>query len=333
MTTPPSQIPSSAAASPYSTPTAARKSWFSRNWKWLVPTLVMVAFVLPLALLGSIFAAMRNLDVAKESLLRAQANPLLVQKLGTPIEEGWLVGGSFDTSTTSGDADLAVPIAGPKGKGKIYVTAQKSAGVWSYSVMEAAIEGSDQRINLLLDVTAGAEFPPTPPGPPVQPPQVTPPVETQPAPPSSQPADPPAPSPAAEQAGVIQTQETTSQGVVAELTDCRRKEGVLTIKVRFRNTSNKPANLTLTHYMASGVDNPKFYVTAGNKKYFILKDSEGTYLSSNSVSDVSGVEVKLEPGQTFLWWAKYPAPAADVKKINFMMPVTPPFEDVPITDK
>ena len=325
------QISSSAAVSPGATPAVAPKGWFSRNWKWVVPTLVMFFFILPLALLGSVFAAMKNSDVAKESLLRARANPLLVQKLGTPIEEGWLVSGSINVSTTSGDADLAVPISGSKGKGKIYVTAHKSAGAWSYTVMEAAIEGSDQRINLLSDVTAGAEFPPTPPGPPVQPPQVTPPVETQPAPPSSQPADPPAPSSAAEQAGVIQAQETTSQGVVAELTDCRRKEGVLTIKVRFRNTSNKPSNLTLTHYMKD--ENSRFYVTAGNKKYFILKDSEGTVLSSNSVNDSGTIEVKLEPGQTFLWWAKYPAPPADVKKINFMMPVTPPFEDVPITDK
>ena len=139
--------------------------------------------------------------------------------------------------------------------------------------------------------------------------------------------------PAAEQLGVIQTQDTTTSGIVAELTDCRRKEGVLTIKVRFRNTSNKPANLTLTHYMKSAEDDQKFYVTAGNKKYFMLKDTEGTYLTSNSVNDTFGVELKLEPGQTFIWWAKYPAPSADVKKINFMMPVTAPFEDVPITDK
>ena len=121
---------------------------------------------------------------------------------------------------------------------------------------------------------------------------------------------------------------------VAEITECRRKEGVLTIKARFRNTSNKNSHLTLIHYPPSG-DHERFYLTAGNKKYFILKDSEGTYLSSNSVGNDVGnsVEVKLEPGQTFLWWAKYPAPSADVKKINLMMPVTAPFEDVPITDK
>jgi cytochrome oxidase complex assembly protein 1 len=336
MSTQPNQMSNSVVASLNATPTVARKGWFSRNWKWLVPALLIVFIVLPLAFLGSIFAAMKNSDVVKESLLRARSNPLVVQKLGTPIEEGWLVSGSINVSTTSGDADLSVPISGPKGKGNIYVTAHKSAGVWDYQVMEAAIEGSNQRVNLLsgLEVTPGAEFPPTPP---IPTPQGTPPGEAQPAPPTSHLADPPAPSPtagatsASEQAGVIQTQETTSQGIVAEITECRRQEGVLTIKVRFRNSSNRPSNLTLTHYMKD--ENESFYVTAGKKKYFILRDSEGAVLSSNSVNESGKIELKLEPGQTFLWWAKYPAPSADVKKINFMMPVTPPFEDVPITDK
>jgi hypothetical protein len=135
--------------------------------------------------------------------------------------------------------------------------------------------------------------------------------------------------PAAEQAGVIQTQETNEEGVVGELIECRRSEGVLTIKIRFRNNSDKAANLTFIHWGSTGQDIPKFYVTAGNKKYFVLKDSDGTVLSSNSANS----EANLGPGKTYLWWGKYPAPPAEVKKINFMMPLTAPFEDVPITDK
>ena len=137
--------------------------------------------------------------------------------------------------------------------------------------------------------------------------------------------------PAAQAADVIQAQDANVDGIVAELTACQRSEGVLTIKIRFRNTSDKPGSLTFTHWNASGADNPKFYVTAGNKKYFILADSDGTVLSTNSTGN--GVNADIAPGKTFLWWAKYPAPPADVKKINFMMPVTSPFEDVPITDK
>jgi hypothetical protein len=137
--------------------------------------------------------------------------------------------------------------------------------------------------------------------------------------------------PAAQPADVIQSQDASVDGIVAELTACQRSEGVLTIKIRFRNTSDKPGKLTFTNWNASGQDNPKFYVTAGNKKYFMLADSDGTVLSTNSTGN--GVDANIAPGKTFLWWAKYPAPPADVKKINFMMPVASPFDDVPITDK
>jgi hypothetical protein len=157
---------------------------------------------------------------------------------------------------------------------------------------------------------------------------------TQAGPSASQPADPTASSPGtvppfAAQAGVIQTQET-NEGVSGELIECRRSEGVLNIKVRFRNTSDKRAHVTFTHWN-DGNDNPKFYVTAGNKKYFMLTDADGTVLSSNSTGN--GVDANLDPGNAYLWWAKYPAPPAEITKINLMMPVTPPFEDVPITDK
>jgi hypothetical protein len=332
MSTQPDPMGYSAGASLGATPTAPRKSWFSRNWKWFVPVILIVVFGLPLVVMGSVFAAMKNSDAAKESVLKAQANPRVVQKLGTPIEEGWLVSGSINTSTTSGDADLAVPISGPKGQGKVYVTAHKSAGAWNYSVMEVAFEGSKARINLLVgdaaapsaQVTSDAAGSATTP---VQPTSAF----SQPATTAEPPAEATAALPAAEQAGVIQTQETNTGGVVGELTECRRHEGVLNIKIRFHNTSNKPINFRVLP-RGNSDDYATFFVTAGNKKYFILKDSEGTFLAVQPVNGIIG-SATPEPGQSILWWAKYPAPPADVKKINYITPVTPPFEDVPITDK
>jgi Cytochrome oxidase complex assembly protein 1 len=318
------QILNSAAVSASFAPRAARKGWFSRNWKWLGSMVLAVGFGLALALIVLAFAAMKNSDVAKESVLQAQANPLVVQKLGTPITEGWMVSGSVNTSTTSGDADLAVPISGPKGQAKIYVTAQKVSGAWNYSVMEVAIAGNNERINLLSNEPAKGEFPASP---------------VSPAEPAAQPTGQPASAPAsgsgtsappvAEQAGVIQTQETNQGDVAAEMTECRRSEGVLNIKIRFHNTSNKPTNLDLLP--SGGGDYAKYYVTAANKKYFILKDSEGTFLATPATK--YGLGGTIEPGHSFLFWAKYPAPPADIKKINYITPVTPPFDDVPITDK
>ena len=45
-----------------------------------------------------------------------------------------------------------------------------------------------------------------------------------------------APAAAQAPAPAIQTQETNEAGVVADLTECRRSEGVLSIKVKLRNT-------------------------------------------------------------------------------------------------
>lgn len=123
---------------------------------------------------------------------------------------------------------------------------------------------------------------------------------------------------------VIQTQETNTQGVVADLTECKRKDGVLTIKLRIRNTSGG----TVTFYTSRLDDYDKVYFTADNKKYFILTDSEKQPLSGKTSGNES-----LNPGQSYRWWAKFPAPPATVKSINLLTSVASPFDDVPISDQ
>ena len=152
---------------------------------------------------------------------------------------------------------------------------------------------------------------------------------SQPAATSPTPAPTTAPATAAPAAtAAIQSQDANQAGVVAELTECKRADGVLTVKVRFRNTGSQQVPLSVI----DARDYEKFYVTAGSKKYFILKDSEGTYLTPNA-SSFGNLGVDLAPGQGWQWWAKFPAPPADVTKITLVTPITPPFDDVPISDK
>jgi len=134
-----------------------------------------------------------------------------------------------------------------------------------------------------------------------------------------------APVAAAPSGPVLMSQDINQPGITADFTECKRKEGVLNVRLRFRNVSSKEINFNI-------VDNfnfAAFYVTAASKKYFILKDSEGTYLAPQGQYQYA----KLAPGEQFTWWAKYPAPPPEVKKITFMTPISPPFEDVPITDQ
>jgi hypothetical protein len=319
-------------------PHLPRKSWLGRNWKWLLAGVFLFFLLLGCGILALVFGAMRSSDVATESVLRAQSSPLVVQSLGSPIKEGWFVSGSINVTTDSGDADLSVPISGPKGAGRVYATAHKSAGVWSYSAMQVLVDGSSDRIDLLSGRSAennSEAGQPTP----AQTAQNTAPAQpqstlvSQPADASAAPAiaaptpDTPAPAAASD---VIQSQDSNAPGTVAELTQCRRSEGVLSVKVRFRNTSGKTVEFAIFKGGNDG-EREKAYVTATSKKYFILKDSSGAFLTSPS--DYCGVCVRLEAGQAFTWWAKFPAPPAEVKKVNLMTPVTSPFEDVPITDK
>ena len=74
--------------------------------------------------------------------------------------------------------------------------------------------------------------------------------------------------PAFAQAGQpIQSLESNVAGVVADLLEAKREDGVLTIRVRFRNASDKDVRLTAVR--ARQFD--AYYVTAGTKKYLVLQ--------------------------------------------------------------
>jgi hypothetical protein len=149
------------------------------------------------------------------------------------------------------------------------------------------------------------------------------------APPASTQTSAPAAAPqtAASSPAAIQSQDANQPGIVADVIQAKRAEGVLSVRVRFRNTSGKGTRLEII----ISRDYEKFYVTAAIKKYFILKDADGTYLTPNAAGN-GNLGVDLEPGQAYTWWAKFPAPPDDVKKMTLITPITPPFEDVPISD-
>ena len=125
----------------------------------------------------------------------------------------------------------------------------------------------------------------------------------------------------------IQSQDSNVAGIVAEITECKRQDGVLTVRVRLRNTGDKDVRVSLI----SGRNYDSYYVTAGGKKYFILRDSEKTPLAPQG-DGFGNLSAGVAKGASYVWWAKFPAPPADVKKISYFTPMTPPFDNVPITD-
>ena len=133
--------------------TAPQPSWWNRNWKWFVPTGCCLT---PLVLGGAfaaflvlvVFGALKQSDVYKMAVARAKSDARVTAALGTPIKEGWYLSGKTNVNGASGDADLSIPISGPKGKGTIYAVATKSAGEWSYSKLTVKVESSGETIDL-----------------------------------------------------------------------------------------------------------------------------------------------------------------------------------------
>jgi Cytochrome oxidase complex assembly protein 1 len=130
-----------------------RPNWWKRNWKWFVPLGCFTVALLFLAFIGSIivvvFSAMKSTDVYKEALARAKSDPAVIEALGSPIKDGFLVSGNTNVNGGSGESNLAIPISGPNRKGTIYVSATKSLGRWNYSGLVVEVGQTHERIDLL----------------------------------------------------------------------------------------------------------------------------------------------------------------------------------------
>jgi hypothetical protein len=131
---------------------APRRSWWSRNWKWVVPVGCLAPVVVCCGggtlLFVFVSGALKSSEPYQEALERAKTNDGVKAQLGEPIEAGFFVSGSVEISGPSGKADLSIPVSGPKGAGTVYVTATKSAGKWQYSTLEFAPKDSQARIDL-----------------------------------------------------------------------------------------------------------------------------------------------------------------------------------------
>jgi len=119
-------------------------------------------------------------------------------------------------------------------------------------------------------------------------------------------------------------------GLVMELTQCKLDGNMLSIRLRIRNTST--TDVKGWAFVENRVYIDQFYVLAANKKYLVLRDTDKVPLATPGTHDSGwALDVEVPANGTYTWYAKYPAPPPDVKKISFYTPYTLPFEDVPIS--
>ena len=131
------------------------------------------------------------------------------------------------------------------------------------------------------------------------------------------------------QVAAIQSQDTNTPGITADIVEAKRSDQVLSVKIRLKNADAKAVRVKV--YDQRKID--AFYVQAEGKKYMVLRDTEKVALAVVADSYDGTLTPNIAPGGTFTFWAKYPAPPANIKKFSFYWPLSAPFDDVPITDK
>jgi hypothetical protein len=130
----------------------AQRSWWNRNWKWVVPVGCLTPIICCGGFVGVIvtiaFGAIKSSDVYKDSVHRATADARVIELLGDPIEPGLLAGGNINIQNDTGNANLAIPLSGPKGSATLRVIAEKKGGQWHPSTLE--VESADGSTNIDL---------------------------------------------------------------------------------------------------------------------------------------------------------------------------------------
>lgn len=127
-------------------------NWFQRHWKWLLPAgclgTLLAAGVFVVGVVFLVFGAMTRSDVYQQALTTAQEHPAVREAIGEPVRAGWFVSGSVSSTGPSGEANLAIPISGPRGKATLFAVATRSAGRWHFQTLEVEVSASGTRISL-----------------------------------------------------------------------------------------------------------------------------------------------------------------------------------------
>ena len=133
-----------------------QKSWFARNWGWVLGGGCLTLIVLFFLGIGTIFFGVTKMFSSSEPYQHAMESTInnkdVIAILGEPVETDGMMNGSINLGG-DGDADFKIPIKGPKGSGRIVVKAIKDYGEWGYSKLYVQFQGDYEVINLLESET------------------------------------------------------------------------------------------------------------------------------------------------------------------------------------
>jgi len=131
-----------------------KKSWWKRNWKWVVPTggclgLILLFVIFAGSLFFGISSALSDSQASLDAMDKVKTNKNVIALLGEPIEQNGMTGGSYNYSNGHKTAEITIPIKGPYGEATIRVEGEGVDDNWSYNKMLVFISDTETVIDLL----------------------------------------------------------------------------------------------------------------------------------------------------------------------------------------
>jgi len=131
-----------------------QKNWFNRNRKWAIPsmgclTLIIITLIFISSMVTKLTGVFKDSVPYSVGMDILKKNELVIKALGKPIEPNGVFQGNIRYSNKDGNADLKVPVKGPKGEATLLIIAVMNNNVWTYHTMQVSISDTNKKIDLL----------------------------------------------------------------------------------------------------------------------------------------------------------------------------------------
>lgn len=124
---------------------------------------------------------------------------------------------------------------------------------------------------------------------------------------------------------VVQTQESDRwDGIEVDLTKLSIRNNIITLRFKIRNTGEKRRDIEFYYKDCYLIDE------ANQKKYYVLKDSEGQFIGGPKDKEWEGgrFSTPVPALESNGLWMKFPLPTDDPESISISLPGFFPFEEI-----
>ncbi len=118
-------------------------------WAWAGFVIFIVSVCIAVGTFFFTIHLMKKSEGVQFSFQKVQNDSQVQEMLGSPLQMGFFVGGSYNSSGVKKEVDINYSVSGPKGKAEVYFKADKILGKWEIHHFVVEKKGGGERIELI----------------------------------------------------------------------------------------------------------------------------------------------------------------------------------------